>query len=148
MLLSFHSTGRPSVNFRHFPCHRRTFRQLSLTFHLAGRLPLISVWSGDFLSTSPAIGRPSVNILCGLKTFHEYPSTFHAARRHSVIFHHFLCGCETFRQLASIFHNARRHAVNLCQPSVRPEKLLSTFCDAGRLFVNFCQLPCGRETVR
>ena len=47
------------------------------------------------------------------------------------------CGWEAFRHLLSTFHAPSRSLLNLCQISVRPENLPSTFFN----------LPCGQEIV-
>ena len=57
--------------------------------------------------------------------------TFDAAGRLSDNLRQPLCSQEKFHQLPSIFHAARKLFINLCQPTVQPDDLPSTFCVAG-----------------
>ena len=108
---------------------------------------------GDLPSTSVKLG--------GRETLRQLPSTFRAARRHSVNFclHSVWPGdllstsvyspyCrETFHKLSSTFHAARRPVKFLCSMQTF-RQLLSTFLRPGELPLSSVSFPSGRKTFR
>ena len=131
---TFSEARRPSINFCQPSVRPVDFRQLPATIRATRRL--------------------SFKFLCGREVFHQLPSTFHVAGRPSVNFHQFsvqpgdlpsscvnlLCGWETFQHLLATIRAATRPSFKFsCSPKILSQ-LPSTFCAAGRPFVNLRQL--------
>ena len=119
ILSTFRAPGRHSINFRQLYMQPE---DLSI-FRIAGRAFVkfrqLFVLPGDFPSTS-------VNITCGWETFHQLPSSFCAAVRHSMNFRSLSMQPEELRQLfvqprdlPSTFINFPIHRVTFCQISSR-----------------------------
>ena len=118
---TFHTTRRPSVNFRQYFVWQETLRQLS-------------VWPGDLpslLSTFYVTVGPSVK-LCQL------PMQLGVLTSTSI---NFLFGRENFRKLPSIFHAAERPSINFRQHSVRTADFSLTSVKLACGLETFWQLP-------
>ena len=140
-LLKFCASVGPSVKVCAFPCSRRNFRRLS-----------VHLW--DLLSTFPTSTGPSINF-CHLSVhLRDHPSTFFVI---------FLCVLRIFIQLSvghfinfpcvcGTFINTIRASagpsVNLCQLSVHPWDLPSTFRVSVEILSTSINFSCTRRILR